>query len=165
MSTSTGTIIFYDRALLTMFSSLNWTSPSTTFSIGLATTTYAPSVGSNTIYSNITGEHGTVNGYTRPGLTLSGISYTTTGSVTTSNLLGTFDFNDPYWTASGGSIVAKYYFIYTPTSVTIGSSAAVANSLIAYGLLDNTGAEVTTTNTNTLTINVSASGFFTTSIV
>jgi hypothetical protein len=158
MSTSTGTITFYDRALLAMFAGLNWTSTSTTFCIGLLIDSYTPNVVSHTVYANVSAsQHATANGYTQPGLTISGSSYTTTGSSTT--LLGTWDFTDPVWTASGGSIAAKYYFIYTPTSV-----LSTTNSLIAYGLLDNGGATVTTTDTNTLTINVDSSGFFTTSI-
>jgi len=132
--------------------------------MGLATTSYTPNVASQTIYANIgSGQHSTTFGYTQPGLTLSGVSYTTTG--TAGSLLGTFDFSDPTWTAASGSIVAKYYFIYTPTSVTIAGATAVANTLLAYGLLDSSGAVVTTTDTNTLTINVDASGFFTTAFV
>lgn len=159
MATSTGTIVFYDKALLAMFAGMNWNSASTTFTMGLATSAYTPNVASQTIYSNITGQHSTTFGYTQPGLTLSSTLFSTTGTAGT--LAGKWDFNDPAWTANGGSIVARYYFIYTPTTV-----LGVANSLIAYGLLDSTagGTDVTTTDTNTLTINIDTNGFFTSTI-
>ncbi|MEO7836209.1 MAG: hypothetical protein ABIS21_01045 [Acidimicrobiales bacterium] len=57
---------------------------------------------------------------------------------------------DPVWTASGGSIVARYAVIYE-----------VAGRVLCYALLDSTPADVTATTGNTLTVAANASGLFT----
>lgn len=117
-----------------------------TFKIGLTTSSYTPSQSAHTVLADITNEV-SGNGYARQ----------TLGSVTSalsSNVL-TFDFADPVFTASGGSIVARYWFIFDDTV------ASPTKPLVAYGLIDQTPADVTTTDTNTLTFNVNASGLFT----
>ena len=97
----------------------------------------------STTYAGLTGEHAAANGYTTGGiaiaLTLAGTT-TVTVDVTT----------DPVWTASGGSIVARFSVIYE-----------VAGSVLCYCLLDSTPADVTATDGNTLTIQTHASGVFT----
>ena len=104
-----------------------------TSNIGAASTTYA----------GVTNEHANANGYTTGGvavaLTLSGTT-TVTVDVTT----------DPVWTASGGSIVARFAVIYE-----------VAGNVLCYCLLDSTPADVTVTTGNTLTVAIHASGVFT----
>ena len=104
-----------------------------TSNIGAASTTYA----------GVTNEHANANGYTTGGiavtLTLSG---TTTVTVDVST--------DPVWTASGGSIVARFAVIYE-----------VSGNVLCYCLLDSTPADVTVTTGNTLTVQISASGVFT----
>ena len=104
-----------------------------TSNIGAASTTYA----------GVTGEHAAANGYTAGGiavtLTLAGTT-TVTVDVTT----------DPVWTASGGSIVARFAVIYE-----------VAGNVLCYCLLDSTPADVTATSGNTLTVAAHASGVFT----
>ena len=104
-----------------------------TSNIGAASTTYA----------GVTNEHAAANGYTTGGiavaLTLAGTT-TVTVDVTT----------DPVWTASGGSIVARFAVIYE-----------VAGDVLCYALLDSTPADVTATTGNTLTVAMNASGVFT----
>ena len=104
-----------------------------TSNIGAASTTYA----------GLTNEHAAANGYSTGGiavaLTLSGTT-TVTVDVTT----------DPVWTASGGSIVARFSVIYE-----------VAGNVLCYCLLDSTPADVTATTGNTLTVATHASGVFT----
>lgn len=104
-----------------------------TSNIGAASTTYA----------GLTNEHANANGYTTGGiavaLTLAGTT-TVTVDVTT----------DPVWTASGGSIVARFSVIYE-----------VAGNVLCYCLLDSTPADVTATTGNTLTVATHASGVFT----
>ena len=104
-----------------------------TSNIGAASTTYA----------GVTNEHANANGYTTGGiavaLTLAGTT-TVTVDVTT----------DPVWTASGGSIVARFAVIYE-----------VAGDVLCYALLDSTPADVTATTGNTLTVAMNASGVFT----
>ena len=104
-----------------------------TSNIGAASTTYA----------GVTNEHANANGYTTGGiavvLTLAGTTTVTVDIVT-----------DPVWTASGGSITARYAVIYE-----------VGGRVLCYALLDSTPADVTATNGNTLTVAANASGVFT----
>lgn len=104
-----------------------------TSNIGAASTTFA----------GVTNEHAAANGYTAGGiavaLTLAGTT-TVTVDITT----------DPVWTASGGSIVARFAVIYE-----------VAGDVLCYALLDSTPADVTATTGNTLTVAANAAGVFT----
>jgi len=98
---------------------------------------------STTTYAGVTDEVSNANGYSTGGesiaLTLSG---TTTVTVDIST--------DPVWTASGGSISARFAAIYE-----------VGGDVLCYCLLDNTPADVTATDGNTLTVAANASGVFT----
>ena len=103
-----------------------------------------PNLGAtSTTYAGVTNEHANANGYTTGGiavaLTLAGTT-TVTVDVTT----------DPVWTASGGSIVARFAVIYE-----------VSGNVLCYCLLDSTPADVTVTTGNTLTVQINASGVFT----
>jgi hypothetical protein len=104
-----------------------------TSNIGAASTTYAA----------LTNEVANANGYTTGGiavvLTLAGTT-TVTVDITT----------DPVWTASGGSIVARFAVIYE-----------VAGNVLCWSTLDTTPADVTATTGNTLTVAANASGVFT----
>lgn len=97
----------------------------------------------STTYAGVTNEHANANGYTTGGiavtLTLAG---TTTVTVDISS--------DPVWTASGGSITARFAVIYE-----------VGGRVLCYCLLDSTPADVTATTGNTLTVAANASGVFT----
>ena len=95
-----------------------------TSNIGAASTTYA----------GVTNEHSNANGYTTGGIT---VAFTLSG---TTSVTASFTSN-PVWTASGGSIVARFGVIYE-------SGGDVA----FYCLLDSTPADVTATTGNTLTI-------------
>lgn len=103
-----------------------------TSNIGAGTTTYA----------GVTNEHANANGYTTGGIA---VTVTLSGTTTV-----TVDSTDPVWTASGGSITARFGVLYE-----------VAGDVVAYFLLDNTPADVTATAGNTLTIQMNASGVFT----
>ena len=96
--------------------------------------------------SAVTNELSTANGYTAGGASVTPTWTRSTGTCT-------FDVSDPSWTASGGSIVARFAAIVdeTPTP----------DRVVAYCLLDSTPADVTTTTGNTLTLQISASGVFT----
>jgi hypothetical protein len=104
-----------------------------TSNIGAASTTYA----------GLTNEHANANGYTTGGiavaLTLAGTT-TVTVDITT----------DPVWTASGGSIVARFGVIYE-----------VSGNVLCYSTLDTAPADVTATTGNTLTVAAHASGVLT----
>ena len=104
-----------------------------TSNIGAASTTYA----------GVTNEHANANGYTTGGVA---VTLTLAGTTTV-----TVDFSvDPSWTASGGSIVARFAVLYE-----------VGGNVLAYCLLDSTPADVTTTTGNVLTVAAHASGVFT----
>lgn len=103
-----------------------------TSNIGAASTTYA----------GLTNEHANASGYATGGtaITLS-LSGTTTVTV---------DSTDATWTASGGSIVARFAVIYE-----------VGGNVLCYCLLDSTPADVTVTDGNSLSVVIHASGVFT----
>jgi hypothetical protein len=89
----------------------------------------------STTYAGVTNEHSNANGYTTGGITVSPLLLSGTTTVTV-------EFTtDPVWTASGGSIVARFGVLYEN-----------AGNVLAYCLLDSTPADVTATTGNTLTI-------------
>ena len=97
----------------------------------------------STTYAGVTNEHANANGYTTGGIA---VTLTLSGTTTV-----TVDISaDPTWTASGGSIVARFAVIYE-----------VSGNVLCYCLLDSSPADVTVTDGNTLTIQISASGVFT----
>lgn len=77
-------------------------------------------------------------------------------TITTANSSGTITVDEttnPVWTASGGSITARFAVIYDDTH---------ANDIpICVCLLDTAPADVTATDGNTFTITMNASGLFT----
>lgn len=93
----------------------------------------------------VTNELSTANGYTNGG-------YAVTPTWTRSGGTATFDISDPTWTASSSGITARFAAIVDETPS--------PDRVVAYCLLDNTPADVTTTAGNTLTIQISASGVF-----
>lgn len=120
-----------------------------TFKVALARATYTPAL-THTALSSVT-QTPSGNGYTTGGATLGSVTWTET------NGLLTFDSADPSWTASGGSIVARYAVLYDDTT------SSPADALVAYCLLDTAPADVTITDGNTLTLQISANGYFTVS--
>lgn len=96
----------------------------------------------STTYAGLTNEHANANGYTTGGVSVTlSLSGTTTVTV---------DSTDATWTASGGSIVARFAVIYE-----------VSGNVLCYCLLDSTPADVTVTDGNSLTVQIHASGVFT----
>lgn len=103
-----------------------------TSNIGAASTTYA----------GVTNEHANNNGYTTGGASVT-LSLSGTTTVTA-------DSTDATWTASGGSIVARFAVIYE-----------VGGNVLAFCLLDAAPADVTVTDGNQLSVVIHASGVFT----
>lgn len=103
-----------------------------TSNIGAASTTYA----------GLTNEHANANGYT------------TGGEATTVSLSGTttvtVDATDVDWTASSGSILARFAVLYE-----------VGGNVLAYCLLDDAPADVEAEDGEVLTVAINASGVFT----
>jgi hypothetical protein len=102
------------------------------------------------VYGDLTNEHSNANGYTTGGVAV--------GSQTWTNSSGTitFDCADAVWTASGGSITARFGVLYRNATVN-----SIVKPLLAVCLLDTTPADVTATTGNTFTIQMNASGLFT----
>ena len=105
-----------------------------TSNIGAASTTYA----------GVTNQHANANGYTTGGISMGTLTLAGTTTVTVD------DPADLVWTASGGSIIARFAVIYES-----------GGRVLCYALLDNTPADVTATTGNTLTVALHASGIFT----
>ena len=98
----------------------------------------------STTYAGLTNEHANANGYTTGGISMGVLTLAGTTTVTVD------DPADMVWTASGGSIVARFAVIYES-----------GGNVLCYCLLDSTPADVTATTGNTLTIALHASGIFT----
>lgn len=113
-----------------------------TFIVLLTSSSYTPSASTHTAIADITNEL-SGNGYSR---------YTLTPTWTKSSSTVTWDSDDATFTASGGSIVARYAVIFDDTTT------SPADALVAYCLLDTTPGDVTATDGNTLTVAMNASG-------
>lgn len=150
MATTTGTCTVFDSVK-------NWLGDNSidlstnAFGVLLLNSTLEPNRATDTMVSDVSANEISGNGYARQILT--NVSWTTSGGANGQMML---DADDPVWTASGGSIVCRWWVLYDNTP---GTDAT--RNLIAYGLLDDTPADVTTTDGNTLTLNVNSLGFFT----
>lgn len=97
--------------------------------------------------SNLTNQVATNYGYTQSSKAV---------TITTANASGTITVDEttnPVWTASGGSITARYAVIYDDTHA--------SKQALCVCLLDTAPADVTATDGNTFTITMNASGLFT----
>lgn len=89
-------------------------------------------------------------GYTQDTKAITTPTWADSGGTTT------FDCDDVVWTASGGSIAARFAAIYDDTV-----SSPVADPIVCHTLLDTAPADVTATTGNTFTVAMNASGVFT----
>lgn len=121
-----------------------------TVKLTLHTSTYAPNAATQAVYADLSNELATANGYTNGGQALASVVWNQTSGT------AKFDAADTVFTASGGSIVARYAVLRV-----VGTINGQVDPLIAYILLDTTPADVTTTSGNTLTFQWDASGIFT----
>ena len=117
-----------------------------TFKCALFLSTHTPAQTDDT-YAALANEVANGLGYTTAGVALASVTWVEAAGTIT------FDAADISWTASGGSIVARYAIIYDTT----------VDQLVAMCLMDNAPADVTVTDGNTLTLQLSASGVFTVS--
>ena len=123
---------------------------SITFKMALFLSTSNADTGTNALYGDLTNEHANGNGYTTGGETLASVTWTETGGT------ATFDCADEVWTASVGSITARFAVIYAS-----GTVAGRASPLVCRCTLDDSPADVTATAGNTLTVAINASGIMT----
>lgn len=118
---------------------------SDTFKVALCSSSYTPDADAHEAYTDLTNEL-SGNGYPSGGASLSTITWTKSGATVT------FDADDVVFTASGGSIVARYAVLYDDT--------VSPKDLICYWLLDTTPADVTASDGNTLTLTIDLNGIF-----
>ena len=97
--------------------------------------------------ADLTNQVATNYGYTQSTKAVTLTTSGTTGTVTVD------ETTNPVWTASGGSITARFAVIYDDTHAD--------DMPLCVCLLDTTPADVTATDGNTLTITMNASGIFT----
>lgn len=121
-----------------------------TFHIELYLSTSNANTLTQTVLANLTSQHANANGYTTGGLALTGVTWNQSAGT------ATFDATDPVWTASGGSIVARFAVIRKN-----GTANAIVNPLLCVCLLDTAPADVSATSPNTFTITFNAAGIFT----
>lgn len=118
------------------------------FKIALfSSTSNCNTLSGTTTLASLTNQLATANGYTQN---------TKACTITTSNSSGTItvdETSNPSWTASGGSITARFAVIYDDTHA--------SDQAVCVCLLDTAPADVTATDGNTFTITINASGLFT----
>ena len=131
---------YYDQFLLAK-NSTGLDLDTDALAVGLYLSTSNAATLTLTTVASITNEHANGNGYTTGGDTV-------TGTVTGESQNVNFDTTDAVWTASGGSITARFAVLFSGTTP------------IAYSLLDTTPADVTATDGNTFTVAPHADGIF-----
>ena len=114
-----------------------------TLKVMLCSSSYTPSA-AHSVKADITNELATANGYTAGGKALENVDWDQAAGV------ATLAADDTSWTASGGSITARYAVVYDDT--------AASKDLLFYVLLNATPADVTATNGNMLTLQWDATG-------
>jgi hypothetical protein len=145
-------VTLYNLAATRSADATNLLVPSGSFKITLHDSSYTFSA-AHSVYADLTNELSTGFGYTNGGLALSNVVLT---NVTTNDWM--FDFDDPQWTASGGSIPAWRYAVVRR----VGTVNGFVDPLIACILGDSAPADVgATASTYILKINLAAAGFIT----
>ncbi len=102
------------------------------------------------VYGDLTHEHANGNGYLTGGVALTAAAWTKAASIST------WDIDNGIWTASVGSIVARYAVIYRSATVN-----SIVKPLLCVSLLDITPGDVTALPLDTLTVAINAGGVLT----
>jgi hypothetical protein len=116
------------------------------FVIRLATSASNITTTSVSDATTVTNELPTANGYTAGGQSV-------TSTWTASGNTVKFDVSDPSWTATGGSITARFAYLVNTT--------LTPDEVVGYTLLDNAPADKTATDGNSFTGIIHANGVFT----
>lgn len=127
---------------------------SNTFNLCLVTSAFVPAPATQSLYSDLTNELATGNGYTLGGVSLTGVSITQSGATVTFTYTGP----TPKWTASGTGIPAwRYGVVYVNATIN-----GHIKPLLFYFLGDTTPADIPLTPAGaTLDVPANASGAFT----
>lgn len=142
------TITFYNNWYEAIGREVDLDAPPT-IKVTLHSSSYTPNAATHTVYADLSNELATASGYTNGGQALAGGVWAQSGAS------AAFDANNVVWTASGGSITARYAVLRL-----VGTFDSAVDPLIAYILLDSAPADVTATDGNTLTLTWHASGIF-----
>lgn len=115
----------------------------------LFTSSYTPSVGSDTSYNTISGNEVSDSGYSSVLISGANVSVVQSGDTVTYDIT-----TDIVFTASGSNVTAHYLVLH--------DDGGIGKNLFCYGLLDDTsgGTDVTYNDGETLTITPSASGIY-----
>jgi hypothetical protein len=100
---SAGAFVFFDKAILNMFSATGLIDPANVFKMTLHTSSWVPAVAADEVYADVDNELASGNGYTAGGVVLAGVALTQVAGVTK------FTFSAPQWSASSGPIPAWRY--------------------------------------------------------
>lgn len=146
----TASVTFFNTARKFLGDSTFGNVAADTWKVTLHNSTFAPSATTMSVYADVTNELSTANGYTNGGLALASVAWTQTAASVA------FSAANTVWTASGGSIVARFAVIRA-----VGTLNGHVDPLLLWYLLDVTPADVTTTTGNTLTIQYAAAGIYT----
>ncbi len=125
-------------------------------SLGLTMALFLSTSNANTLtntvslYGDLTNEVASAFGYTTGGVALTSETWTESAGTIT------FDCDDVFWDASGGTITARFAVIYCNATVN-----SHVKPLLCVSLLDVAPADVSVTTGNRLTISINASGVFT----
>lgn len=104
------------------------------FKVALLANTYSPNLTAHSKFSDVVAhELAAANGYTAGGMNLSNVTFTLSGAV------GTFDADDVEWTATGGSLIARYAVVYYNTGAADNSQRELL-MLIDFGADQSAGA-------------------------
>ena len=123
------------------------------FTCTLVTSSYVPNAGTHDTWADASANELSGSGYTTGGDVATGVTWVESAGTVT------WDWStDPAWTASGGSITARFAIIAHRSN---GTSLQSTDKMMCYSLLDNTPADVSVTDGNTLTLTLNASGIFT----
>ena len=141
----------YDKAVLNQFIGELNLNATTNWKLALfLSTSNCNTLTVHELYGDLTNEHANANGYTTGGIALTGVALTRTGNVVK------LTCSPAVWTATGGSITARFGVLYR--NATDGTKV---NPAYAVFLLDATPADVTATDGNTFTVTMNASGITT----
>lgn len=114
-----------------------------TFKVALFASTSNCDDDTKAAYADLTDELATANGYTAGGQAVT-VTWSETGGI------GTFTFADAAWTATGGSIAARW--------AVMRNASVAGEPLVARALLDNAPADLVATDGQPFTVGVPAPG-------
>jgi hypothetical protein len=114
------------------------------FKAALASSSWTPSLSGNDVWSDISANEITGDGYTAGGQALTSVTWTDSSGTMK------WDADDPSWTAGASGIAARYVVLYHVAS----------GKLITYSLLDTTPADHSVTNGQVFLVTLPATGIF-----